>query len=91
MPDRQEIQDAFAEKTRATLAPFGIALENPCDLSQLYEIITKLTEDFLKEMDDNLKAALSYAGAYNWGDFRMNAKQIRISSASWSESQTFVI
>lgn len=56
MPDRQEIQDAFAEKTRATLAPFGIALENPCDISQLLEIITKLTEDFLKEAKESINA-----------------------------------
>jgi len=48
------------------------------------------TEDFVKDFTNNMNASLSYAGAYNWKEFRMNAKKIRISSASWSESQTFV-
>lgn len=49
------------------------------------------TEDFINDLTNNLKASLSYAGAYNWKKFRMNAKKIRISKASWDESQTFVI
>lgn len=52
---------------------------------------TGRTEDFIKDLTNNLKASLSYAGAYNWKEFRMNAKKIRISNASWNESQTFVI
>lgn len=49
------------------------------------------TEDFVFDLKNNLCASLSYAGAYNWKEFRMNAKPIQISGASWSESQTFVI
>lgn len=48
------------------------------------------TEDFVKDLSNNLKASLSYAGAYNWKDFRMNAKKIIISNEAWMESQTFV-
>lgn len=49
------------------------------------------TEDFVKDVTNNLRASLSYAGAYNWEEFRRNSKPIRISPASWSESQTFVL
>jgi len=49
------------------------------------------TEDFITDVENNLKASLSYAGAYNWKEFRLNAKKIRISGASWDESQTFVM
>jgi IMP dehydrogenase len=52
---------------------------------------TGTTEDFIKDLTNNLRASLSYAGAYNWKEFRMNAKRIRISGAAWSESQTFVL
>jgi len=48
------------------------------------------TEDFVKDLSNNLRASLSYAGAYNWKNFKMNAKKILISDSAWSESQTFV-
>ena len=52
---------------------------------------TGTTEDFIKDLTNNLRGSLSYAGAYNWKEFRMNAKRIRISVAAWGESQTFVV
>jgi len=49
------------------------------------------TERFLEDLKLNFKAALSYAGATNWKQFRLNVKKIRISNLSWVESQTHVL
>lgn len=51
---------------------------------------TGKTEDFVKNLKNNLRASLSYAGAKNWHQFRRNVKCIRISNASLAESQTHV-
>jgi len=51
---------------------------------------TGSTEDFIAGLHQNLQASLSYAGATNWKEFRRNTKKMRISSASWGESQTHV-
>lgn len=56
MPDTKEIMDAFAAKVQATLGPFGIALDNPCDLSLLKDKIIGMTEEFLKEADESIRA-----------------------------------
>lgn len=49
------------------------------------------TEQFLNDLVNNLKASLSYCGAYGWEEFRRRCKPIRITNASWNESQTFTI
>lgn len=48
------------------------------------------TEQFLTDIELNLRASLSYAGASNWSEFRRSVKKIRITSASLSESMTHV-
>jgi len=48
------------------------------------------TIDFIKDISNNLKASLSYAGSRNWDEFKMNVKKIRISPSSWQESLTYV-
>jgi IMP dehydrogenase/GMP reductase len=51
---------------------------------------TGTTEEFVEGLHKNLQAAQSYSGSTNWRDFRRNTKKMRISSASWMESQTHV-
>jgi IMP dehydrogenase len=48
------------------------------------------TEDFVDGLTANLKASLSYGGSRNWHQFKRNVKKIKITSASWNESQTHV-
>ncbi len=52
---------------------------------------TGKTEDMLKDIELNLKAAQSYLGVTNWQDFRKYAKFQLISNSAIIESQTHVI
>lgn len=52
---------------------------------------TGKTEQFIKDTELNLKAALSYCGSRNWVELRRNVKIIKISNSAIIESQTHVI
>lgn len=49
------------------------------------------TEELLKDLELNLKASLSYAGARDWKEFKRKVKIIKMSNSSILESGTDVI
>lgn len=51
---------------------------------------TGSTEEFVRNLKENLRAALAYGGALDWSIFRRNVKKILISEASVAEAATYV-
>ena len=49
------------------------------------------TEKFLIDLQQNLQASLSYAGAKNWNVFKRMVKKIRVSNGAYIENQTHIV
>ena len=52
---------------------------------------TGKTVDLIRDIELNLKSALSYGGSRNWAEFRRKVKIVKISNSAINESLTHVI